>query len=155
MVGIIMSGTVMRPLLDQLTVSPVRLRALLTSLSETALRSAPSEGGFAPIEDAWHLRDIEAEGHFLRIRRLLAEEQPVLSSIDGEQLARERRYLERELGAALDSFAQHREATVALLGGLPEDAWRRRATFEGRLVTLGDLVIAMAEHDDSHLVPLA
>jgi hypothetical protein len=150
-----MSGTFLRPLLDQLTVSPVRLRVLLTSLSESALRSAPAGGGFAPIEDAWHLRDIEAEGHFLRIRRILAEERPVLASIDGERLARERHYSERELGTALDEFAQYREASVELLGPLPEEAWSRTAIFEDRVISLRELVTAMAEHDESHLAPLA
>src|ERR1700683_3421605 len=110
-----MCGVLMRQLLDQLGISPVRLRTLLSSLPESALRLRPPGGGFAPIEDAWHLRDIEAEGHFFRIRRILAEEQPLLTSIDGEQLARERRYLERDLGAALDGFAQHREASISLL----------------------------------------
>jgi hypothetical protein len=61
-----------RNLLDRLSVSPVRLRALLTRLPERALRTAPPAGGFAPIENAWHLRDIEVEGHFPRIRRILA-----------------------------------------------------------------------------------
>jgi len=150
-----MSATFLRPLLDQLTVSPVRLRALLTSLSESALRSAPPGGGFAPIEDAWHLRDIEAEGHCLRIRRILAEERPVLVSIDGERLARERNYVERELGTALDEFAQYREASVELLGPLVEEAWSRTAIFEDRVISLRELVTAMAEHDESHLAPLA
>ena len=144
-----------RSLLDRLTVSPVRLRVLLTSLSELALRSAPPGGGFAPIEDAWHLRDVEAEGHFLRIRRILAEERPVLASIDGEKLARERHYLQRELGTALDEFAQFREASVGLLGPLVEGAWLRTAIFEDRVLNLRELVTAMAEHDESHLAALA
>jgi hypothetical protein len=149
-----MAATFVRELMDRLTVSPVRLRALLTRLPESALRSAPPGGGFAPIEDAWHLRDIEAEGHFLRIRRILAEERPVLASIDGERLALERRYLERELGTALDEFAQYREASLSLLGALSEDAWSRTAIFEDRTVSLRELVTAMAAHDDSHLAQL-
>jgi len=145
-----MSASFARQLLDRLAVSPVRLRVLLTSLSDSALRSVPPGGGFAPIEDAWHLRDIEAEGHFLRIRRIVAEERPVLASIDGERLARERRYLERELGTALDEFAQYREASLGLLGPLGDGAWLRTAVFEDRLVNLRDLVTAMAAHDESH-----
>ena len=74
-----MSPTEVRELLNRLSVSPVRLRALLTSLSEDVLRAPPTSGGFAPIEDAWHLRDLEVEGHFPRIRRILAEESPVLT----------------------------------------------------------------------------
>jgi len=149
-----MSASSARQLLDRLSVSPVRLRALLTRLSEPALRTAPPGGGFAPIEDAWHLRDIEAEGHFLRIRRILAEECPVLASIDGELLARERRYLERELGTALDEFAQYREASVGLLGPLHDGAWLRTAIFENRTLNLRELVTGMVEHDESHLAAL-
>ena len=147
--------TPMRALLDRLSVSPVRLRALLTSLSESALRTAPPAGGFAPIEDAWHLRDIEVEGHFPRIRRILAEESPVLASIYGDRLAVERQYRQRELGAALDEFAQYREASLGLLGALAEEAWSRRAIFQDRSVSLRELVVAMAEHDESHLNALA
>lgn len=149
-----MSPNSVRELLDRLSVSPVRLRALLTSLSESALRTAPPAGGFAPIEDAWHLRDIEVEGHFPRIRRMLAEDTPVLAPIDGDQLAVERRYLERELGAALDEFAQYREASLGVLGALAEEAWSRRAMFQDRSVSLRELVVAMAEHDESHLSAL-
>jgi hypothetical protein len=149
-----MSATFARHFLDRLSASPVRLRAMLASLPEAALRASPPGGGFAPIEDAWHLRDIEAEGHFLRIRRILAEERPTLASIDGERLARERRYLERELGTALDEFAQYREASVGLLGPLDEVAWSRTADFEGRTLSLRDLVTAMAEHDESHFAAL-
>jgi hypothetical protein len=150
-----MSADSTRELLNRLSVAPVRLRALLATLPEAALRAAPSAGGFAPIEDAWHLRDIEAEGHFLRIRRILAEERPVLASIDGSRLALERQYLECELGSALDEFAQYREASLGLLGGLSEEAWARTALFEDRCVTLQELVTAIAEHDESHLGPLS
>jgi len=150
-----MPATPVRELLDRLSVSPVRLRALLTSLSESALRTVPPTGGFAPIEDAWHLRDIEVEGHFPRIRRILAEESPLLTPIDGDRLAVERRYLERELGAALDEFAQFREASLGVLGALAEDGWSRRAMFEERSISLLELVVMMAEHDESHLNALA
>lgn len=143
-----------RELLDRLSVSPVRLRALLTSLSESALRTSPPGGGFAPIEDAWHLRDIEVEGHFSRIRRILAEDSPVLTSIDGDRLAVERRYRDRELGTALDEFAQFREASLGVLGTLAEDAWSRRAIFQEHSISLRELVDAMAEHDESHLSTL-
>lgn len=150
-----MATSAVRELLDRLSVSPVRLRALLTSLAEHLLRTPPPAGGFAPIEDAWHLRDIEVEGHLPRIHRVLAEDSPILVPIDGDQLAIERRYLDRELGAALDEFAQYREASLGVLGTLAESAWSRRAMFEGRCITLQELVLAMAEHDASHLDALA
>jgi hypothetical protein len=96
-------------------------------------------------------RGIEIEGHFPRIRRILAEKSPVLTPIDGDRLATERRYLERELGAALDEFAQFREATLGVLGTLGEDVWSRRAVFQERSISLRELVVAMAVHDESHL----
>lgn len=68
---------------------------------------------------------------------------------------RARRCLERELGTALDEFAQHREAAVSLLGALDEDVWSRTAIFEDRMVNLREPITAMVVHDESHWAPLA
>jgi hypothetical protein len=135
-----------------LSVSPVHLRPLLTRRPERVLRTAPPSGGFAPIEDAWHLRDIEVDGRSPRIRRTLAEDSPFLTCIDGERPAAERRCLERALRAARDEFAQFREATLGVLVTLSEDAWSRHAVFQEQSISLRELVVAMAEHDESHLV---
>jgi hypothetical protein len=44
---------------------------------------------------------------------------------------------------------------LGLLGALAEEAWSRRAIFQDRSVSLRELVVAMAEHDESHLNALA
>ena len=51
----------------------------------------PSEP-FTAIEQICHVRDIEIEGYQVRFRRTLAEDTPLLPSIDSEALARERDY---------------------------------------------------------------
>ena len=84
----------------------------------------------------------------------VAEEHPLLASINGEELALARGYRGRELGTALDEFAQYREASLELLGQLAESAWLRSGQFEGKSVTLRELVTAMAAHVESHLATL-
>ena len=38
-----------------------------------------------------------------------------------------------------------------MLGALTDAAWSRRAIFQERSISLHDLVVAMAEHDEAHL----
>ena len=49
---------------------------------------------FSALGHACHLRDIEIEGYHVRIRRLITEENPALESLDGYELARQKRYSE-------------------------------------------------------------
>ncbi len=47
---------------SQLNATPTLLRNLLTLMDPVKLRTKPAPGLFSPLEDAWHLRDIETEG---------------------------------------------------------------------------------------------
>src|SRR5215470_1921827 len=55
------------------------------------------DGAPSPVEQCWHLADLEREGYGSRIRRLLDESNPVLPDFDGARVARERKYAERRL----------------------------------------------------------
>src|SRR5215470_18537686 len=67
-------------------------------------RSETIEGGRhgvpSPVEQCWHLADLEREGYAVRIRRLLAETNPMLPDFDGTQVARERDYRSRPISTA-------------------------------------------------------
>jgi hypothetical protein len=69
---------------------PALLREVAAALDETARRRRPAGGGFAIVEHAWHLADLEREGYGARISRLLAETAPALPDFDGDRIARER-----------------------------------------------------------------
>src|SRR5689334_14912856 len=73
----------------------------------------PSEP-FTAIEQLCHVRDIEIEGYQVRFRRTLAEESPLLPSIDSERIARERNYGHADVARVLDEFRVARAETLSL-----------------------------------------
>jgi DinB family protein len=106
---------------------------------------------FSPVEQCWHLADLEREGFGARIRRLLEEEDPFLPDFDGARLARERQYRSRSLAEGLAAFRSGREANLAALRRVEGDQWARAGTQEGvGRVALCDLPSMMAEHDEAH-----
>jgi hypothetical protein len=81
-----------RQLLDTQQRMPAQLRASLRSLAPQHWRWKPSPEVFSVVEHLCHLRDLEAEGYQLRIRRLVEEDLPTLDEIDGSAWAAERGY---------------------------------------------------------------
>jgi hypothetical protein len=114
----------------------------------------PSEP-FTAIEQLCHVRDIEVDGYQLRIRRTLTEDNPLLLSLDGEAMARERRYAEADADSVLAEFRRARRETLTLLGTLGEAQLQRPARFEGYgELTLRSLVHYLCSHDQQHLAGL-
>ena len=140
--------------ISQLSATPTLLRALLSQMDPGKLRTKPAPGIFSPLEDAWHLRDIEREGYSVRIQRILTEQSPVLEDLNGDQMAMVRRYNERELAPAVEDFACARTESIGLLKGLPPEAWARPAQFANRTIDLRELVGMMVEHDRGHLASI-
>jgi hypothetical protein len=102
------------------------------------------------------MADLENEGYAVRIRRLLHENQPSLPNFDGDRLARERAYQERDLAAGLALFHEARGRNLAALRGLAPEDWQRGGCQEsvGR-VLLADIPRMMAEHDRAHGADIA
>lgn len=114
----------------------------------------PSES-LTALEQVCHVHDIEIEGYQRRFRRLLDDEQPLLPSIDGYALVRERDYAAADPAEALRRFGEARAATLRLLRGLDEAQLRRQGSLEGYgEVTLGGLVHYLCSHDQQHLAGL-
>lgn len=120
-------------------------------LDGSAARVRPAGGGFSFVENVWHLADLEREGYGLRIRRILAEENPALLNFDGDRAARERGYNEKSLELGLAIFAGARRINLDKLRALAAADWKRSGSQEGvGRVTLADIPRMMAEHDRSH-----
>jgi len=118
--------------------------------AEAARRGGP-DGTFSPVEQCWHLADLESEGFGVRIRLLLDEERPFLPDFDGARLARERDYRAKSLVQGLEAFRVARDSNVALLRRLPDETWSRGGVQEGvGQLTLLDIPRLMHEHDVSH-----
>ncbi len=84
-------------LLLTLESTPALVARAAEGLEPSQVRQAPAPGAFSLIEHVWHLADIEREGYGTRIRRILCEQEPLLSDFDGERIAREREYIKRDL----------------------------------------------------------
>lgn len=137
--------------LRQLAETPARMTTLMAQFGDDASRQRPSAGLFSPLETAWHLRDIEAEGYAPRIRALLTENDPLLLDLDGDALAAARQYNQQALAPALQGFAAARATSLQLLEQITEADLCRAGHYADECVTLGQLITRMLAHDGEHL----
>jgi len=76
-------------LMRSLSAMPEYLYEQFDALSAEDAR-CPTRRAFSPVEQVWHLADLEREGFSVRIRRLRDEQAPRLPDFDGDRIARER-----------------------------------------------------------------
>lgn len=123
-----------------------------------ALDNFPAESlGGHPIAGKWsareivhHLSDSETTSA-IRIRKLLAEDEPLIQGYDQDQFATRLRYNERDMGPALEAFRLARETTMQLLPLLSDDDWQRAGTHtETGRYTLEDWLRIYAAHAHNH-----
>jgi hypothetical protein len=85
-------------------------------------------------------------------RQLLEEDTPRLAPVDDSLWAIEHNYAGEHVPDAIEGFRERRDDTVALLEGLDEAAWRRRAVHpEMGPITLHQLADRMCDHDARHI----
>jgi hypothetical protein len=143
-------------LLSALAAMPDDLSGLFASLSAGDATASGPEGGFSPVEQCWHLADLEREGFGMRIRRLLTEADPALPDFDGDRAAVERQYKHKSLAEGIASFREARAANLALFRSIASTDWSRGGTQEGvGRIALCDLPSMMAQHDAAHRAEIA
>src|SRR5260370_33846040 len=91
-------------LLRSLSAMPDYLYEQFDSLTAEDARLPGPGGAFSPVEQVWHLADLEREGFGVRIRRLRDEQAPRLPDFDGARIAREPHYRSLSLLQALERF---------------------------------------------------
>jgi len=138
-------------LLETLEQMPQYLEQQFRSLTGEMIRQQGADGSFSPVEQVWHLADLEREGFGLRIERLLSETEPQLPDFDGAAIAVTRRYRSLSLTAGLAAFRQARQRNLARLRMIATDAWIRSGQQQGvGRVSLCDLPGFMSQHDAAH-----
>ena len=138
-------------LFSRLAQMPDFLQAVFADLSPADVLLPGPDGSFSPVEQCWHLADLERDGYAVRIRRLLAEVDPVLPDFDGARVAVERRYKTLSIAAGIQAFRVARAANLATLRSVTADEWSRSGIQEGvGAVALCDLPGMMAGHDAGH-----
>lgn len=146
----------LQDLIDALTQTPETVAGLVKDLSGPDLRVKNSPEEFSVVENVCHLRDIEIEGYTARISRILRENNPLLSDINGSRLAIEREYHSQNLSEALQAFADARKQNTQTLRGLVSEQFDREGTLEGvGSVTIRGLLLMMRDHDADHVRELS
>jgi hypothetical protein len=135
----------------ELEAMPSFLARHFGGLTDAAATRRGADDSFSPVEQCWHLADLEVEGYGVRIRRLLTEQMPSLPDFDGGRVAEERQYRTKSLQEGLRAFAAARRANLVQLRSVLESEWMRGGIQAGvGPITLAAVPRMMQEHDASH-----
>jgi hypothetical protein len=113
-------------LLDDYRNGEAAVRDALTGITDAELDHAGPDGGWTPRMVVHHLADSEATA-YIRLRRLIAEDAPLIVSYDEELFSRRLHY-ERPIVASLAVLEAVRAASLELLESLNADEWERAGT---------------------------
>lgn len=101
--------------------------AVVAGLSAAELDARPFDGEWTIREIVHHLADGELNAA-VRLRRLIAEDEPVLAGYDEMAFSRRLHYGVRPVGPSLAAVRAARAATLAILEHLDEAEWARTGT---------------------------
>ncbi len=126
----------------------------LEGATETDLDRRPPSGEWTAREVVHHLADSEAMA-YIRLRRLIAEDRPVIAGYDEPEWARRLHY-DRPIGSSLAVLRAVRAASLELLQGLDDDAWERSGTHtESGRYAVTDWLRIYASHSHDHADQIA
>src|SRR5215469_16190940 len=120
--------------------------------------AAGTELDFKPAPNKWsvrqvvcHLADAEAV-YVMRIRQVLAENNPTFQPFDGDAWAERLDYDRRKISHALETFRRLRADNHDLLKEMPEEAFSRPCTHtEAGPWTLRAMIQNCSEHLEDHV----
>ncbi|MBI1798404.1 MAG: DinB family protein [Candidatus Eisenbacteria bacterium] len=111
-------------LIEQYASGCDEVMAALKGFPERDLVAHPIQGKWSAREIVHHLADSESASA-QRLRKLLAEEYPVLQPYDQELYAVLLRYNTRDSAPALEMFRAARATTLQLLRVMSDEDWKR------------------------------
>jgi DinB superfamily len=116
-----------RELIAQYREGPNVVERVVAGLSDTELDHAPADGGWSARQVIHHLADSEMTSA-VRLRRLIAEDDPVIQGYDEAEFARRLYYDARPPDASLAALRASRESTASILDRLSDEEWARTGT---------------------------
>lgn len=123
---------------------------VVDGLTDAQLDHRPREGDWSAREIVHHLADSEMTSA-IRLRRLLAEDNPVIVGYDEEEFARRLHYDTRPIGPSLAATRAARESTAAILERLSDADWERAGTHtESGGYSIDDWLRIYAAHCHDH-----
>jgi hypothetical protein len=126
----------------------------IAGLSPTDLDALPVPGTWSIRQIIVHLWESDlAASH--RMRRIIAEESPLLIAYDETACAKHLFYEHEDLARVCRLFDDNRRMTAALLRRLPEEAFERAGIHNQRgKVSLSDMVRIYVDHISGHMTHL-
>jgi hypothetical protein len=120
----------------------------LSGLTEAELDRLP-EGGWSARMVAHHLADSEATA-YVRLRRLIAEDEPLIAGYDEAEFARRLHY-DRPIEPSLAVLRSVREANLQLLESITPDEWERSGRHsDSGAYSVDDWLRIYAHHSHDH-----
>ena len=113
-------------LLDRYPGGYAAVEEALAGITEEELDRPGPDGGWSARQVAHHLADSEATA-FVRLRRLIAEDDPTIIGYDEPEYARRLHY-DRPVGSSLAVLRAVRLASLELLESLTPAEWDRSGT---------------------------
>jgi hypothetical protein len=114
-------------LLERYRTGPADVADAVAGITDAELdHRPPGDGEWTAREVVHHLADSESMA-YIRLRRLLAEDEPLIQGYDEPEWARRLHY-DRPIAASLAVLAAVRAATAELLDRIGEAEWRRTGT---------------------------
>lgn len=145
-----MNATERQRLIDRYREGPAVVEQALDGITEEELDFHIADGEWNPREVVHHLADSEMTSA-IRLRRLIAEDEPLIIGYDQEEFAR-RLYYGRPIAGSLLALAGARASTADFLDAFQESDWERFGThseYEGPFTVIGWLEY-YAEHAHDH-----
>ena len=141
-------GVPVREVARRLVLLPEQIRAALDGVDDSELRRRPDPRTWSAIEYLGHLRDLMAYHRYL-IERAMAEERPVVESVDPDAAVASAGYAGASRQDLLGQFARRVDRLVTLVDGLDADALHRQVVLGNRELDV-TLVTRSALHEGHH-----
>lgn len=113
-------------LLDRFRSGYADVEAALAGITDAELDHPAPDGGWTARQVVHHLADSEGTA-YVRLRRLIAEDDPVIVGYDEPEYARRLHY-DRPIASSLAVLRGVRESSLSLLESLTPAEWERRGT---------------------------
>ncbi len=137
--------------IDAYLAGPAGLRRAVADLSPQQLQARPVAGKWSTLEVVCHLVDSE-QAWCHRLKRVIAEERPLLIGYDESRFTASLDYHQHELDEELSLLESMRRQMAAILRRLPDDAWSRTGVHSERgLITLQEMLQAEVDHVPHHV----
>lgn len=144
--------------LARLDAQPREIAALARGLPRAPLHRPPGRGEWSANDVLAHLRACaDVWGRYMAA--IVSEDRPTIRAMNPTTWIGQTDYPQLEFAPSLRAFRRQRAGLLALLRGLPEAGWSRRALVTGagrpRERTVLEYARRLADHERSHVAHIA